>query len=177
MFVLLIGKGAECDALVEVLQEEGIEFRRIEGDVNQVAEEICSFTHVMACGGMEESVHTVLEVLALVHELGCKVPRIIALASDEKVARLLERAGAELVLPAGALASIVALILAHPYAGMLLYKALLEDKLIMEECTEMECDAYEMAKGGIPLGVYSRRGWVPPGKMKIGDVLIYIKPF
>ncbi len=177
MFVLVIGKGAECDALVEVLQEEGIELKRIEGDVNQVAEEICNFTHIMACGGIEEPVHTVLEILALVRELGCKMPRIIALASDDKVARLLERAGAELVLPAGALASIVALILAHPYAGMLLYKALLEDKLVMEECTEIECDAYEMAKGGIPLGVYSRRGWVPPGKMKIGDVLVYIKPF
>ncbi|UXD22781.1 hypothetical protein IPA_08185 [Ignicoccus pacificus DSM 13166] len=172
-----MGEGVQCDAVAEVLEEGGADLKRT-SKVDE-KEDVCIYHTVVACGEDERVIYTVLDVVEKAFEAECTVPKIVALVHDEQVGLLLSRLGADVVLPADALAQVVAALVAHPYAGTLLYNALKGTINIgSKECTDPEgCDPYQLAgPKGIPIAILVRGRWEPPEKtMKPGDIVVFFE--
>jgi len=171
-----VGEGVQCDAIASVLEEGEYSVKRITKIEEE--EDICIYHTVVTCGQDERVIYTVLDVVEKALEAECPTPRIVALVHDEQVGNLLSRLGADVVLPANALAQIVAAIVVHPYAGMLLLNAISgKMRISSKECTEAEgCDPYQLAgPKGIPIALLIRGRWEPPEReLKPGDIVVYI---
>ncbi|ABU82015.1 hypothetical protein Igni_0833 [Ignicoccus hospitalis KIN4/I] len=170
-----MGEGEECSVISETMEKGGYEVKRaprVEED-----EDVCFYQAVISCGGDEDVIQSVLDVYSLALENDCQAPRIIALADDPNVRVILERLGADVVLPVNAVARIAASIATYPYAGLLLLNAMKgELKVASKECLNSEgCDAFTLAgEKGIPIAVLSRGRWMPPStNLKPGDIVVY----
>ncbi len=177
MRALMVGEGVHCDAIAEVLEEGDVDVKRVirlEED-----EDVCVYHTVVACGEDERVIYTVLDVVEKTIEAECTTPKIVALVHDEQVGVLLTRLGADVVLPANALAQIVAALVAHPHAGMLLLNALSgKMKVASKECMGPKgCDPFQLAgPKGIPIAILVRGRWEPPDReMKPGDIVVYFE--
>jgi len=174
--VLMVGEGVQCDAIAEVLEEGDADLKRVKKLDER--EDVCVYHTVVACGQDERVIYTVLDVVEKAIEAECTTPKIVALVHDEQVGVLLARLGADVVLPANALAQVVAALVAHPYAGMMLFNALFgKIKVSSKECTDAKgCDPYQLAgPKGIPIATLVRGRWEPPRPMKPGDIVIYFE--
>jgi len=171
--ILVVGKSDECDLIAKMLEEGGYEVKKVE----EVVEDVCFYHAAICCGSDEEVLYNVLEIYSVATENECQAPRIIALADDPNVRKVLERLGTDVVLPINAVARIVASLTMYPYAGLLLLNAMKgELKISSKECLdERGCDAFALAgEKGIPIAVFSRGRWKPPGtNLKPGDVVVY----
>ncbi len=176
MRLLVVGKGVQCEILVEYAQEANLPVKYLESLGN---EDICSYTNIIVCGEDESVIYTVLDIVENAIEVDCEVPKLVALVHDEDIGKLLSRLGADVVISANILAQIMALLGVHPYAGSFLLEIVKGNmELSSKECIERKgCDPYQLAgKDGIPMALLVRGRWEPPTRrMKPGDVLIYIK--
>ncbi len=177
MNAVVVGTSGFCHAFTRALEENGVEVKRI-SRIEQI-DDICIYDTVISCEENDEvTIHTVLSAVLMALENDCTPPKIIALVQDEHIKKVLERFGADMVLPVNVLARVVAWLVVYPYAGTLLLHALKGTLPVHSiECTSDEgCDPYSMiGRKGIPIAVYSRGRWKPPkGTLKPGDVLIYL---
>ena len=177
MRILVVGEGVQCDAIADALEEGEYGVKRTLKIDEE--EDVCVYHTVVTCGQDEKVIFSVLDVVEKAMEAECPTPRIVALVHDEQVGNLLSRLGADVVLPADALAQIVAAIVVHPYAGTLLLNAISgRMKISSKECTEVEgCDPYQLAgPRGIPIALLVRGRWEPPERtLKPGDMVVFIE--
>lgn len=177
MSALVVGRSGYCVAFSKALEENGIEVKRV-STIEQV-DDICIYDTVVSCEENDEIViHSVLTAVLMAIENDCPTPKIIALVQDEHIRKVLERFGADTVLPVNILARVMASLVLYPYAGTLLLQTLKGSLPVHSvECASKEgCDPYSLiGKAGIPIAVYSRGRWKPPrGILKPGDILIYL---
>ncbi len=177
MNAVVVGTSGFCHAFSRALEENGFEVKRVVR-IEQI-EDICVYDTIISCEENDEiTIHTVLSAVLMALENDCTPPKIIALVQDEHIRKILERFGADMVLPINVLARVTASLVLYPYAGTLLLHILKGTLQVHSiECTsDKGCDPYSMiGKKGIPIAVYSRGRWKPPkGILKPGDVLIYL---